>query len=58
MRLTRSYVALPLHSGGDVTLPEAFAKLPRPAKTLQFTPDEVQKNRPQWIEQWQKAVSQ
>lgn len=25
MRLTRSYVALPLHSGGDVTLPEESA---------------------------------
>ena len=47
-----------VYPAGDVTLPEAFAKLPRPAKTLQFTPDEVQKNRPQWIEQWQKAVSQ
>ena len=47
-----------MYPAGDVTLPEAFAKLPRPQKSLQFTPDEVQKNRPQWIEQWQKAVSQ
>ena len=43
---------------GEVTLPEAFAKLPRPQKTLQFTPEEVEKNRPQWLEQWQQAVSQ
>lgn len=46
-----------VYPAADVTLPEAFAKLPRPEKTLQFTPDEVEKNRPQWIEQWQQAVS-
>lgn len=41
----------------DVEMPEAFVNLPKPEKSLQFTPQEVTQNRKQWIDVWQKAVS-
>ncbi len=38
-------------------LPEAFGKLVVPAKTLLFTPDEVNKSRRAWIDEWLAALS-
>ncbi|MEM6160354.1 thiamine ABC transporter substrate binding subunit [Erwinia sp. P6884] len=38
-------------------LPAGFDKLPLPATTLQFTPEEVADKRSQWIAAWQRAVS-
>lgn len=36
-------------------LPEAFAALPRPGKTLAFTPEEVAANRRAWTDSWLAA---
>ncbi|MBG1232040.1 thiamine ABC transporter substrate binding subunit [Aestuariivirga litoralis] len=38
-------------------LPDAFNSLVKPAKTLLFTPDEVNVHRRDWINEWQKAVN-
>ena len=42
----------------SVPLPAAFNDLVKPAKTLLYTPAEVNTNRHAWIEEWQKAVSE
>jgi thiamine transport system substrate-binding protein len=41
----------------SVTLPDAFNQLVKPEKTLLFTPEDVNKNRRQWIDEWLKAVN-
>jgi thiamine transport system substrate-binding protein len=43
---------------GETTtqLPEPFSKLVQPAKTLLFTPEEVNANRRKWIDEWLAAV--
>ena len=43
---------------GDVStpLPDAFSKLVKPAKTLLFTPAEVNANRRAWIDEWLAAT--
>ena len=41
-----------------VALPEAFNTLVKPAKTLLYTPAEVNKNRKTWIDEWMKAVNE
>lgn len=47
-----------LPAGSTATpLPEAFSKLVQPTKTLQFTPEEVAKNRRAWIDEWLAATS-
>jgi thiamine transport system substrate-binding protein len=38
-------------------LPEAFNRLVKPTKTFLFSPEEVLKNRRQWIDEWLNAVS-
>ncbi len=38
-------------------LPASFADLIKPAKTLSFTPDEVQANRRAFVDGWQNATS-
>ncbi len=38
-------------------LPPAFAALPKPARALSFTPDEVAANRKRWIDDWLEAMS-
>ncbi|MGL4860471.1 MAG: thiamine ABC transporter substrate binding subunit [Enterobacteriaceae bacterium] len=38
--------------------PPAFAQLTKPAKALQFSPQEIQQQHNQWIKAWQQAVSQ
>jgi thiamine transport system substrate-binding protein len=38
-------------------LPEAFGKLIKPAKILQFTPEDVAANRRAWIEEWLSATT-
>ena len=40
----------------DQPLPEAFNKLVQPAKTFLMTPDEVQKNRKAWVDEWVAAM--
>jgi thiamine transport system substrate-binding protein len=40
----------------DQPLPEAFAKLVQPAKTFLMSPDEVQKNRKAWVDEWVAAM--
>ena len=42
----------------SVALPPAFNDLVKPAKTLLYTPAEVNANRRAWIDEWQKAVSE
>ncbi len=37
-------------------LPQGFADLPKPAKSLEFSAQEIEKNRTQWVRQWQSAV--
>jgi len=41
----------------DTALPEAFGKLVAPGKTLLFSPDEVFKNRRDWVDEWLNALS-
>lgn len=41
----------------STALPDSFNKIVKPAKTLLFTPDEVNDNRRKWIDEWLKAVS-
>ncbi len=38
-------------------LPPAFAALPKPARALSYTPDEVAANRKRWIDNWLEAMS-
>ncbi|MET3615435.1 thiamine transport system substrate-binding protein [Rhizobium aquaticum] len=40
----------------DQPLPDAFAKLVQPAKTFLMLPDEVQKNRKAWVDEWVAAM--
>ena len=40
----------------DQSLPDAFNKLVQPAKTFLMTPDEVQKNRKAWVDEWVAAM--
>ncbi len=40
----------------DQPLPDAFNKLVQPAKTFLKTPDEVQKNRKAWVDEWVAAM--
>ncbi|WP_442957565.1 thiamine ABC transporter substrate binding subunit [Photobacterium sp. 53610] len=42
----------------DQPLPEAFKALPRPAKSLEFSADEVAKERKTWVREWQTALTQ
>jgi thiamine transport system substrate-binding protein len=39
-------------------LPDAFNHLVKPAKTFLYTPEDVAKNRRQWIDEWLNAMSQ
>ncbi len=38
-------------------LPPEFDRLVKPAKTLLYSPEDVAKNRRDWIDEWQKAVN-
>ncbi len=40
----------------DQPLPEAFTKLVQPAKTFLMSPDEVQKYRKAWVDEWVAAM--
>ena len=40
----------------DQPLPDAFTKLVQPAKTFLMSPDEVQKNRKAWVDEWVAAM--
>lgn len=40
----------------DQPLPEAFDKLVKPAKTFLMSPEEVQKNRKAWVDEWVAAM--
>lgn len=40
----------------DQPLPDAFNKLVQPAKTFLMSPDEVQKNRKAWVDEWVAAM--
>jgi len=40
----------------DQPLPEALAKLVQPAKTFLMSPDEVQRNRKAWVDEWVAAM--
>ena len=37
-------------------LPDAFSKLVQPDKTLLMSPEEVEKNRKAWVDEWLKAM--
>jgi thiamine transport system substrate-binding protein len=38
-------------------LPSAFDALVKPEKTLLFSPEEVEKNRRAWIDEWLNATA-
>ncbi len=40
----------------SVPLPDSFAKIVKPEKTLLYTPEEVNTNRKTWIDEWLAAV--
>ncbi len=40
----------------DQPLPDAFNKLVQPAKTFLMSPEEVQKNRKAWVDEWVAAM--
>ena len=42
----------------DKPLNPAFDRLVKPAKTLIFNPEEVEKNRQAWVDEWLKAMSE
>jgi thiamine transport system substrate-binding protein len=42
----------------NVALPEAFKTMVKPDKTLLYTPEDVNKNRRAWIDEWLKAVNE
>ncbi|MDO6707625.1 thiamine ABC transporter substrate binding subunit [Photobacterium sp. 1_MG-2023] len=42
----------------DEALPEGFSTLTRPAKALEFSADEVAKERKAWVREWQTALTQ
>ncbi|MGF1725180.1 thiamine ABC transporter substrate binding subunit [Photobacterium nomapromontoriensis] len=42
----------------EQTLPTGFKQLTLPVKSLEFTADEVAKNRRSWIREWQQALTQ
>jgi thiamine transport system substrate-binding protein len=42
----------------NVALPEAFKAMVKPEKTLLFTPEDVNKNRRAWIDEWLKAMNE
>ena len=44
-------------SATTAPLPDAFGKLVKPTKTLLMTPEDVAKNRREWIDEWFKAVN-
>lgn len=39
-------------------LPSEFGKLITPAKTIEFTPEEVAESRKSWVKEWRNAVTQ
>ena len=41
----------------DKPLNPAFGKLVQPAKTLIFSPEEVEQNRKTWVDEWLAAMS-
>lgn len=41
----------------DTPLPEVYNVLPVPKKSLQFSAQEVAKERQSWVRLWQSAVS-
>lgn len=41
----------------SATLPDAFGKIMKPAKTLLFSSEEVFKNRRAWTDEWRNALS-
>ncbi|MFN4141034.1 thiamine ABC transporter substrate binding subunit [Aestuariivirga sp.] len=41
----------------SASLPPAFGELVQPVKTLLFTPEEVEKNRRAWIDEWLNATA-
>ncbi|MGL4929401.1 MAG: thiamine ABC transporter substrate binding subunit [Plesiomonas sp.] len=42
----------------DIALPAGFEQVVAPKKTLEFSPQEVAKQRKVWVREWQSAVSQ
>jgi thiamine transport system substrate-binding protein len=41
----------------SAALPPAFDQLVKPGKTLLFTPEEVERNRRAWIDEWLNATA-
>lgn len=47
-----------MYPATDVTLPDGFSGLIKPQTTLEYTPQQVATERQNWINAWQRAVSQ
>ena len=47
-----------MYPAGKAELPEAFAGLITPSKSLLYTPEDVAGNKSAWVNEWQRALSQ
>ena len=47
-----------MYPAGKAELPEAFAGLITPSKSLLYTPQDVANNKSAWVAEWQRALSQ
>ena len=47
-----------MYPAGKADLPDAFAGLITPSKSLIYTPEEVAGNKSAWVAEWQRALSQ
>ena len=47
-----------MYPAGKAAVPAAFERLISPAKSLLFTPEEVEAGKSGWVAEWQTALSQ
>lgn len=47
-----------MYPAGKAAVPAAFERLISPAKSLLFTPEEVEAGKSEWVAEWQTALSQ
>ena len=46
-----------MYPAGKADVPDAFAGLIQPAKSLTFTPSDVAENKSAWVAEWQSAIA-
>ena len=47
-----------MYPAGKADLPEAFAGLVQPAEARLYSPEDVARNKAEWVGEWQRALSQ